>query len=233
MNRVVVATLRERLAMWEFIDARRALVGALRAKGWLEDVFEVRTTYLANGRNECVERFLETEATHLFFLDSDVIAPPGAVERLLSSGGAVVSGLYFQKIPPHFPEAYRRDGAVYKSVGEELRRKLEQARLPFTSGAMLLAEPKRMKVDAAGAGCLLIRRDILEKLPPRPFGPCETGYGEDIWFCRQAQEAGFDITLDWSVLCGHLAMLPIGQAQFRAATPIPKPTIILPGMRMD
>jgi len=231
MNRVIVATLRERLAMWEFIDAQRALVGALGAMGWLEDVFEVRATYLANGRNECVERFLGTEATHLFFLDSDVIAPPGAVERLLSSGGAIVSGLYFQKVRPHFPEAYRRDGDVYKTIGEALRRELE--RLPFMAGPLLLGESRLMKVDATGAGCLLIRRDVLEALSPKPFGPSETTLGEDIWFCKQAQGAGFDITLDGSVLCSHLAILPIGQAQFRAATPMPRSVIVAPKMRFN
>jgi len=230
MEKVVVATLRERLAMWEFLDAQRALVRALRAQGLLEDVFEVRATYLSRGRNECARQFLNTKATHLFFLDSDVMAPPGAVERLLLRGGAIVSGLYFQKLPPFLPEAYWRDGESHRSIAEDLRRRLEA--IPFALGPLLLPEPRWMEVDATGAGCLLIRRDVLEKLGEAPFGPCETDIGEDIWFCKQAKMAGFDVTLDWSVLCGHLAVLPIGQGQFRLATPMPRPEIVVPRMRI-
>lgn len=229
--RVIIATLRERLAFWEFADARRQMVRDLRERGWLLDVHEHRTTYLANGRNEAAARFLDTDATHLFFLDSDIIAPPETVARLMDSDGAVVSGLYFSKMPPHLPEAYRAiEDGLYKTIGEELRPRLEE--LPYSSGRMLLDPPQRMEVDAVGAGCLLIAREVFETLPERPFGPCESGYGEDIYFCRLAQEHGFKTVLDWSVLCGHLAILPIGQAQFRAATPAPKPTIIVPKMRM-
>lgn len=223
---VVVATLRERTALWEFVDNRLTLVRRLEARGLLADVYEIRATYLARGRNEAVRRFLESGATHLFFLDSDVIVPIGAVERLLQNEAPIVSGLYFQKVPPYLPEAYRWTGELYESVGRSLRSGLDG--IPLVDEPMLGPRPLRLNVDAVGAGCLLIARQGLEKLDETPFGPTESGRGEDMWFCGQAKAAGFDIVLDWSILCGHLAVLPVGQARFRLATPLPKSQVLVP-----
>lgn len=67
--------------------------------------------------------------------------------------------------------------------------------LPDDEGAVV-------EVDAAGTGCMLIHRSVLEKVP-RPWFSYREGGTEDMYFCRKAQKAGFKVHGDMSVICSH------------------------------
>ncbi|GAI93114.1 unnamed protein product, partial [marine sediment metagenome] len=73
------------------------------------------------------------------------------------------------------------------------------------------AEMKRV-VGEGGAGFLLVKREVFEKLP-YPWFSFEKG-GEDLYFCDKARENGFEIWADMSVLLGHLRLEPVGASQF-------------------
>jgi len=150
-------------------------------------------------RNTCCMRALESGAEWLFFLDSDVIPPPDAVQKLLARRVPLISGVYCRRSPPHgVPVAIKNGQWVTK----------------FTVGEL-------MEVDVVGAGCLLIHRSILEKLPPQRPGhhwfdwcvdlPKELApYGtmsEDFTFVRHVKHVlGIPTLLDTSVLCKHVGM---------------------------
>ena len=147
-------------------------------------------------RNEVVAFFLdETEATHLLFVDTDIRFDPSVPGRLLDARKPIVSAFY-----------RGRDGddvfcvAVRRRPDGHFDRKLT---LEPNTGVT--------RVDGVGMGCCLIERRVLEALPLgilRPFyeGPWDKTdrVGEDIMFCLQAQEAGFQSWLDTTTVVGHV-----------------------------
>ncbi len=156
-------------------------------------------------RNTVCMRALEVGASHVFFLDSDVIPPPDAVMRLLAHNQPVISGMYCRRSPP---------------AGVPVMIKNGQWVTEFTPNSVV-------EVDVVGAGCLLIRRDVLEKLPP-----CRTGshwfdwrvnmrgagvipdaecMSEDFTFCLQCRkELGIKILVDTSIACKHVGFFECG-----------------------
>lgn len=72
------------------------------------------------------------------------------------------------------------------------------------AGPLLLPDDKEavVEVDAAGTGCMMIHRSVLEKVP-RPWFSYREGGTEDMYFCRKAKAAGFRVYGDLSVICSH------------------------------
>jgi len=148
---------------------------------------------VAVARNLIVERFLhETNASHLLFWDDDVLVPSGALFQLLEDDAPIVSGFYTSRQAPVQPIAYRRaakKGHHYQPI------------MPLNPGKFL--------VDGCGAGFLLIRREVFEKLR-RPWFQflCGRAKGsnvsEDFYFCEKAIKAGYQIIVDSRVSCGHV-----------------------------
>lgn len=158
--------------------------------------YVVARTYrkaVAAARNEIVQTTLMRfpNATHLFFLDDDVIVPPDGLLRLLSVSQEhnlpIVTGLCTQRVAPYLPCVYRQ-----AANGEYVH----LAR--FCEGLQ--------ELDACGAACLLVRLDVLRALSA-PHFEWTNGFSEDIDFCRKAKAAGFPIVLDFRVCCIHLGTL--------------------------
>ena len=155
-------------------------------------------------RNDLVEMALRNEdCTHLFFLDSDVVMPPYGLMRLLrrsmEQNMDIVTGIYLMKAPPYAPLAIMRPKHIitgkkkynyYFQITQELLNKV-------------------VPVDATGAGCLLIKREVIEAMDPPWFDVTlqEHGLsaiGEDLYFFDRAIEAGFQPYMDLSVQCDHV-----------------------------
>lgn len=136
-----------------------------------------RNSNAAAGRNRCVEEAQKAEADYLFFMDSDMVVPPEAVEILLSRQKDIVGALYRRRGPPYDlmgvtlkPGAVEVAGGVY-----------EMAAIP--TGCMLID----MKVFAA-----------LEKpyFRHRVRAGEEVEDTEDYVFCDMARAAGFAVWAD-------------------------------------
>lgn len=150
-------------------------------------------------RNYCVNAFLQTDFTHLFFIDSDVVPPIETLDQLLDADKDVIAGLYpTMKFKNNMQV---KEHAVYNRVGRvvdgETKYGLEEA---HGSGIQ--------EIDRAGTGCLLIKRKVLETMerPHFQFLYSDLGIsavGEDINFCKKAQEAGFKIHAHFGVVCQH------------------------------
>lgn len=127
-------------------------------------------------------------ADYLLMVDSDVVLPPNALANLLDPPANIVTGYYRLKGP-------RRKGD-YASVWR---------------GKWLTPEEMpegRFKITNSGAGCLMIRTSVLDRIPQPWFDFHETENGqiiqEDTWFCQQAIKAGITIYADKRVACGHI-----------------------------
>ena len=163
------------------------------------DKYEVN--YVA-GADSAVARNLLAEKSvgdYIFFIDDDVLPPLNAIQKLFSHKKDFVSGLYFAKQEPHFPQIFthnketkERYDAVYDYPKDEL-----------------------IEVDACGAGCMLINRDIFKKLKQPyfqyiPKSEDKPRKGEDFFFCEKVKKAGFKIYCDTSVICRHIGTKYIG-----------------------
>lgn len=150
-------------------------------------------------RNSLVKMALKVEdCTHVFFLDSDVIMPPFGLMRMVRRDLDIVSGIYVMRAPPYVPLAIMRPRNV--KTGEKM------FNYYFEITEQLLG--KCVPCDATGAGCLLIKREVLENMGPPWFQvtPKDHGMsavGEDLFFFDKAVDMGYQPYLDLSVQCGH------------------------------
>jgi hypothetical protein len=143
-------------------------------------------------RTELAETFLRTDCTHILWLDDDNIPKEDHLIRLVEHNLPLVSGLYFRRVEPFEPIIMvKRDGGL----GTERKPDL------YRNGKKGL-----MQIHSTGMGFMLVRREVLEKIHEMnmPMFDIRGGVGEDIWFCIQAQGAGYEIWLDTSVEVGHL-----------------------------
>lgn len=150
-------------------------------------------------RNMLVDIALkESDTTHLFFIDSDNVLPPYTLMRMLRRDLDIVAGVYTMKCPPYVPLAIKRPKNV--TTGEKLYNyyfRVDERTLNHC-----------VPCDGAGAGCLLVKREVFEKMGPPWFQvtPREHGLsavGEDLFFFDKAQEHGYKTMLDLSVQCEH------------------------------
>jgi len=153
-----------------------------------------------NARNFCVLHFLKTDFTHLFFIDNDVVPPPDALAKLVAADKPVVSGLYNHMRAEDGEEEPVKRWCVFV-YGE--RPNNGWGLIPVQQGAGLVP------IKRAGGGCLMIKREVIEKVgaPWFRFQYHEYGlmhYGEDIDFCAKAEKAGFEIFAHFDVKCKHL-----------------------------
>lgn len=173
-------------------------------------------------RNSCVGTFLRSSATHLWFLDADLVPEPGAA-AMLDVEADLVSGRYLMLARPN-------DGLRWPCVA------VFDARDPLTGGYRTVAAHQRGVVDAlaAGTGCLLIARAVFARpamhLEPTYIGVdgqrhdvthdeedalappfFRTRYApngrvlmtEDVDFCERALAAGFRLKYAADASFGH------------------------------
>jgi len=156
---------------------------------------------ISTARNKLVEQFLESGNKWLYMADTDTVFNRNTIERLLKRNEAIIGGLVHINDLPKYPSMFRREPddengtPAYRAITE------------YEQGEVV-------DVDATGAGCLLVHRqvflDIQEKLPNKaaqwfqeiPMG--EYLAGEDVTFCIRAISLGYNICVDTSVNIGHL-----------------------------
>lgn len=159
-------------------------------------------TFITEARNHIHDRFLErSKAPFLLMIDSDVLPPPDTIERLLKHNLPVVSGVYHKKEKFPVKDEEGNEGIVQRPVVYDYVRFDEDSQVfkfhnRFKDGTGL------EKVDGVGAGCLMLRRDVCEKIGKSPYN-LKNG-GEDLSFCRKITGCGYDIFVDWDLKCGHI-----------------------------
>lgn len=153
-------------------------------------------TYLGKARNEIHGRYVRKSAgvPFLMMLDSDIVFPQLLVEILMSHELPIVGGWYKDKhAADHHP-------AVYDFVNDD-----EQG---ISHWKHRDAPGKGIeKVDAMGAGCWLMTREVAEALGEEPY---ETfGGGEDMKLCRKLMKLGIPLHVDWSLNLAHVGVFHV------------------------
>ena len=193
--RVVIAIpLASSLIYWQVVAGILSL-----EKPAETDLMVFQGALVDRARNQLVEQMLThpIEPTHIFFMDGDILPARDTLTRLLVAQEPIISGVYRKRTPPHEPMAFRFHGTkkILKPIATTLKKKTE--------------------VDVVGAGCLLIERQVFEKIKGPWFTSEWTQAGhlsEDFSFCQKAKKSGFKIMVDPLVNPLHIEAVGIGGA---------------------
>jgi glycosyltransferase involved in cell wall biosynthesis len=136
----------------------------------------VKSSIVAQARNNGVEHAREFGADYLLFLDSDMVFPPTVLLRLVLHRKDIVGATYTRRVAP------------FDALGSKL------AEQPAVLSGDLL------EMHRIPTGCLLINMQVFNKLA-KPYFRFDTDdkgqiVGEDYVFCDRAREAGFRIWCD-------------------------------------
>lgn len=192
------------LPVWENVNYRfvQTLQGIAPPMNYSTSTVMVANKRIDHARNEIVAAALRAGAEHVFFLDSDVLAPPGAFQQLLlrarNNNHKIVSGVYWSKSNPCYPLIFHEPGCGSNMdwrVGDYIK-------APY----------------AIGMGLVLIHTDVFRAISDSCWYTIDYGLTidketgatmassmtEDLPFCQRALDAGFDIWVDTGIQAGHL-----------------------------
>lgn len=121
---------------------------------------------ITRARNTLAYDFLNTDATHLMFIDADITFNPADIISMVNADKDIICGLYPKK------------EINWKTVSEAVKSGVEYQDLPNYTGSFVVNlvgdvaqatgdvnEP--MEIDNGGTGFMLIKRNVFETLKPR------------------------------------------------------------------
>jgi hypothetical protein len=175
---------------------------------------------ITRARNTLAYDFLDTDATHLMFIDADITFNPADIISMVKADKDIICGLYPKK------------EINWKTVAQAVKSGVEYQDLPSYTGSFVVNlvgdaaqatgdvnEP--MEIDNGGTGFMLIKRNVFETL--KPTVPTYTNdqilivdknpvkkiiheffatsidevsnrlLSEDYHFCKIARQAGFKV----------------------------------------
>jgi GT2 family glycosyltransferase len=162
---------------------------------------------LSKQRNRVVKKFLETKSDWLLMIDSDEVLTTEAFDKLIETAHEkdrpIVAGLVFASF----------------DTGEPYPMPLPTIFLDAPEGFLPLHKYDKdsiFQVDAAGTGCLLVHRSVLEAMRENADehqgtdwcwfwdGPIKGDWiGEDLQFCRRVRSLGFPIYVHTGAILPH------------------------------
>lgn len=144
-------------------------------------------------------------ATHVLFVDSDMVFPPDALQRLLAHDKPVVGGLCFNRRPPYAPIVMRVNHPDWQE---------EEGPLGHVYN---YPKDQLVEVDATGAAFLLVNVDVFSAtysgIPSRPgWFDRLPGMSEDFSFCVRANQCDLQVFVDTSLRLGHIGKIVVDEA---------------------
>lgn len=148
---------------------------------------------------------------YVLYAQQDQVMPDGLLERIGTYREPVVGIMTFGRVMEHqqaVPGRFDANGNF--------------SRLEDEDAEALLDRPGLHPIGAVGLGCTAIRRDVLEKWDVErghwfqvPTWK-EKSWGEDVWFCHQAQQQGWGVFVDTTLVSSHIGTWKSNDQTFRA-----------------
>lgn len=125
---------------------------------------------------------------YLLSVDSDIVLPPDALEKMLKHDKDMVTGIYRQRLPQQTLEVYDMD-----------QRNIPADKLP---------KNELVRIGGCGFGCVLVKNKVFTDVGYPQFEyhsaiDHKDTFSEDNDFCKKATAKGFEIFADTSIICDH------------------------------
>ena len=145
-----------------------------------------------NARNEIVKAFLESDCTHLLFIDSDTIPPLDALKRLLAHDKPIISAITPIVEIDEQGNPWRKWNCV------------------DTNDEHVKPNTGVQECKGAGSSCIMIKREVFEKMESpwyrfqyKDDNGKDVVVSEDIGFIVRAISLGIKTYSDTNILCKH------------------------------
>jgi hypothetical protein len=185
---------------WDFIPLRFWSSLATMRTGNVSRILICGEDDVVEARNALVEAHLKGEAGHSIFFDADMSFPPDTINRLLSHGKDIIGGAYYQRQFPYYPHLYDNLGTW-----------------EYPRSKRIIALQPLMEVASQGTGCLLVRREVYEKIGSPWYSLryvlIDHLVGEDINFALTAKRCGFTSYADTTLDIGHIGAFHVTPAE--------------------
>ncbi len=144
--------------------------------------------FLHWGREMIYDTALKQDCTHLVFVDTDMVFPPGTIRHLVDLKKDIVGIVAYKKIMSPRVACVRLHEGVEMGPDEI---------------------PKELfRCDEVGTGIMAIDLERCQAVAPPRFdaGPPigEPLVGEDLYFCRKARAAGLEVWCDPTIEVKHI-----------------------------
>ena len=123
----------------------------------------MKSSLVTQGRNLCVSGFLESNCTHLLFIDSDIHFDPTSILKMIEADKDVIS-------IPYPLKAFLWDKAIDKFKEGKIKTP-EQLAQSMNTYPMKVGDNSNIKIDNgvievthSPTGCMLIKRSVFNKL---------------------------------------------------------------------
>ena len=178
-TKVIIGMACQRLV---FANCCFSLVFALKDVAFNYDFVMSKSCDIVGARTHIVKKAFELKGTHVLFVDYDMFFPPDSITRLLKADKDIVGASYNYRKEPVQSTAIAKEGED---------------------------TTKLFKCEALGAGLLLVKTSVFEKIEPPwfNFGRDKDGkmcVGEDVWFVHTAKDVGYDTWVDPTILVKHI-----------------------------
>jgi len=145
-------------------------------------------------RNILREKALKEGYDYFLSLEQDVIPPSNVIEMMLRQKKDLLTGVYF--LPKQKGDKVELIATMWTLHPEDKTKKVD------ISNDIILGK-HLLKISLCGLGCILISRKVLEKIKFRHDPSIGDGI-DDVFFCHDARQQGFEIYADTSIKCKHL-----------------------------
>jgi hypothetical protein len=178
----------------------------------------------ATARNSIIEKSIELQCTHVFFLDGDHVIPVETLDYLVENADkAMVSGLVCKK------------GEGFKQVNWEIKN-TDKGQMYYH--VTLPIDGRVYETSVCAFGCTLINLEKIQKLDKPYFrDTCKESNGEfinirsDVNLCTSFIGIGERIYVDTRVLVGHLGqkllVYPQNADDYKRAIELSNKTVLL------
>ncbi len=165
---------------------------------------------VTKGKNQ--KPFDGLEYDYMMWIDSDIAFNADLFMKLVEMDKDIASGWYSQP-------GGTSSGGFYTPVVEKMDDEYFKVNgsYEFLTTETMVEKPEPFKVDYIGFGWVLIKQGVFEKIEYPWFAPklIQLGDGiqdvcsEDVAFCHDAKDAGFEIWVDPTCRVGHEKTLTI------------------------
>lgn len=152
MLKVWTAIISRNMPFWPHVNAFNTAAGYAAGHNIRTLCYNhVGDSLLCRARNECLYKFLQTDADYLFTLDDDVAIPPDTLTMLIKADKDMVGGMYLLK---------HQDPTKGQWISARLRNEEDLEKRAMEPNE----KDQLMEAEYISTGCVMHKREFCQKL---------------------------------------------------------------------